>query len=196
MSSPPDRFEQEEYPLADVLYIGPSRARLLAAIGIHTLDDLRAADAVQIGSVKGVGLRNGERIKEWLALRDAARVPAMCNDNPDPELAHENQSVQDDMAAIDQAITRIQQAIPRNVAHKKFDRQVERLLAVMSELAEGPDTLRPKQQRKAVKMLHLIATLLDTLTTVGPLSEKKVLAFAEELRDRRRRLQDILDPKS
>lgn len=198
MSIPQDMLEKEEYPLAEVLYIGPNRARLLAAIGIHTLDDLRAADASQIGSVKGVGLRNGERIKEWLAIRDAVPIsPDPESDpNPDPALAAENQSAQDDMTAIDGAVKRIQKAIPKNIPHKKLDRQVEKLLAVISELAEGPDTLRPKQLRRALTMLHLIASLLNTFATTDPLSEKIVLAFAEELRDRRRRLEAILDPKS
>ena len=100
------------------------------------------------------------------------------------------------MAQIDAAITRIQEAIPNRIAHKKLDRQMDKLLAVLSELAEGPDTLRPKQLRRALKMLHLIASLLDKFADVGHLSEKIVVAFAEELRDRRKRLQDILDPRN
>ena len=115
--------------------------------------------------------------------------------SPDLDLAAANQAVQDEMESVNAAIARIQQALPQGVAHRKFDRQVDKLLSVLSELAEGPDTLRPKQFRRALKMLHLIAALLDKFAGVGTLSEKIVLAFAEELRDRRRRLQDILDPK-
>jgi hypothetical protein len=196
---------ETEYELSGVLYVGETRARLLAEAGIRTLDDLRAADAERIGSVKGVGLKNGQRIKEWLAARDArASLPITAagpeqsdaaDVSPDLDLAAANQAVQDEMEAVNAAIARIQRALPQGVAHRKFDRQVDKLLSVLSELAEGPDTLRPKQFRRALKMLHLIAALLDKFTGVGTLSEKIVLAFAEELRDRRRRLQDILDPK-
>lgn len=191
-----------ELELAGVLYVGKMRAQALADAGIRTLDDLRAADAARIGSVKGVGLRNGERIKRWLAERDGA--PALDGagragqhepPGPDFVVGGANQAIQDDMTSVDGAITRIQQAIPSGVSHKKLDRQVDKLLAVLSELAEGPDTLRPKQMRRALKMLHLIATLLEKFSGIGLLSDKIVAAFADELRDRRRRLEDILDPK-
>jgi hypothetical protein len=172
---------------ANVLYVGAARARALADAGIVTLDDLRAADAAQIGRVKGVGLLNGERIKAWLAEQDAVQ--------PITTTAIDNQALQDDMSAIDNAITRIQQALPEKIAHKKLDRQVDKLLNVVSELAEGPDTLRPKQMRRTLKMLHVITALLEKFASVSPLSDKIVAAFAEELRDHRRRLQDILDPK-
>ncbi len=197
MTSPLEATEAES-EIAGVLYVGEARARLLAAAGIRTMDDLRAADAERIGGVKGVGLRNGQRIKAWLDERDArASVPIAPSPDLsiDMDLAAANQAVQDDMEAVNTAIARIQRAIPPGVAHRKFDRQVDKLLSVLSELAEGPDTLRPKQFRRALKMLHLIAALLDKFAAIGQPSEKIALAFAEEMRDRRRRLQDILDPK-
>ncbi|MBV9850719.1 MAG: helix-hairpin-helix domain-containing protein [Armatimonadetes bacterium] len=191
--------EEEIFDLLGVPYLGQTRVRALAAVGIRTLDDLRAATAAEIGGVKGVGMRNAARIKEWLAAQDAAPPPAsvkvaVCV-NPDPDLAAINQTLQDDMTQIDQAITRIQQSIPQRISHKKLDRQVDKLLSVLSELAEGPDTLRPKQLRRALKVLHLIVALLDKFAGMGHVSDKIVVAFAEELRDRRKRLQNVLDPQ-
>ena len=195
--------EEEIFDLLGVPYLGRTRVRLLAAAGIRTIDDLRAASAAEIGGIKGVGMGNAGRIKTWLATQDAlpppvsrpAPAPEARSVSPDPALAAANQAVQDDMAQIDQAITRIQQAIPARIAHKKLDRQVDKVQAVLSELAEAPDTLRPKQMRRAIKMLHLIAALLDKFSNVGHVSEKIVVAFAEELRDRRKRLQEILGPQ-
>ena len=195
--------EEEIFELVGVPYLGPTRIRALALAGIRTLEDLRAATATEIGGVRGVGMGNATRIKQWLTAQDAVPAPApvavplpATSEVPlDLDLAASNQAIQDDMANIDQAITRIQRAIPQRVAHKKLDRQVDKLLGVLSELAEGPDTLRPKQLGRALKMLHVIAALFDKFADVGHLSEKIVTAFAEELRDRRKRLQEILDPK-
>ena len=191
--------EEQIFELLGVPYLGQTRVRALAEVGIRTLDDLRTASPAEIGGVKGVGMRNAERIKEWLVAQDALPPPTPAlvpvSISPDLALAAANQAVQDDMAVIDQAITRIQQAIPQRISHKKLDRQVDKLLSVLSELAEGPDTLRPKQLGRALKMLHVIAALLDKFAGVGHISDKIVVAFAEELRDRRKRLQDILDPQ-
>ena len=190
--------EEEIFELLGVPYLGKARVLALAGVGIRTLDDLRSASATEIGGVKGVGMRNAERIKEWLESQDAAPASPLVTmlTNPDPALAAANQAVQDDMTQIDQAITRIQTSIPQRISHKKLDRQMDKLLNVLSALAEGPDTLRPKQLRRALKMLHLIVALLDKFANASHLSDKVVDAFAEELRDRRKRLQDILDPKT
>jgi hypothetical protein len=103
--------------------------------------------------------------------------------------------VQDDSQSINTAFARIQKALPQGVAHKKLDKQIDKLLIVLSELAEAADTLRPKQFQRTIKMLHLIGALLDQFADLRPSSEKVILAFTEELRDRRRRLQKVLDPK-
>jgi hypothetical protein len=173
--------------IAGVLYIGETRARLLAEAGICTMDDLRAADAARIGSVKGIGLKNGQRIKDWLAEHDPPSPPL--------PLAVANQAMQDDGQSISAVFARIQESLPARVSHRKLDRQMDKLLVVFSELAESADTLRPKQYRQAVKTLHQIAALLDQFAAEAPSAEKVILAFSEELRDRRRRLQKILDPK-
>ncbi len=191
--------EEEIFEIVGVPYLGRPRLRALAEGGIRTVDDLRAASATEIaGIIRGLGLRNAERIKEWLASQAAMPPSAPAPDLADSgmETAAANQAVQDDMAQIDQAITRIQQSIPQRIAHKKLDRQVNKLQAVLSELAEGPDTLRPKQMRRALKMLRLIGALLDKFADVGHFSDKIVVAFTEELRDRRKRLQEILDPQA
>jgi hypothetical protein len=186
MIDPPET-DAPKSEIAGVLYIGETRARLLAEAGIRTMDDLRAADAAQIGSVKGIGLKNGQRIKDWLAEHDAP-APAL-------PLAIANQAVQDDSQSINTAFARIQKALSQGVAHKKLDKQIDKLLIVLSELAEAADTLRPKQFQRTIKMLHLIGALLDQFADLRPSSEKVILAFTEELRDRRRRLQKVLDPK-
>jgi hypothetical protein len=61
--------DEEVLELSNVPHIGNYRAKVLAGAGIHTLSDLEAADAETIGSVKGVGFRNAQRIKDWLASR-------------------------------------------------------------------------------------------------------------------------------
>jgi hypothetical protein len=52
MIDPPET-DAPKSEIAGVLYIGETRARLLAEAGIRTMDDLRAADAAQIGSKTG-----------------------------------------------------------------------------------------------------------------------------------------------
>ena len=183
--------------LEGIPYLGETRRQALAAAGLRTRADLRAATTEQIGGVKGVGLGNAARVKEWLAVQ--AQMPNVAVATPLPvldggasALASANQNVQDVFEKIGTATARLKQTLPAKTRDKGLDRQLDKLDTVASELAEGPDTLSAPQLQEAVKTLDKIAALLESAAAAEKLSPKKQGALVEELRTRRRRLQKTL----
>ena len=183
--------------LPDIPYLGATRRVALAAAGLRTLDDLRAATVEQIGGVKGVGLVNAGRVKEWLAVQ--AAMPAVATATPIPPtdtsasaLASANQDVQDVFQKLGSASELLRKTVSAKARDKALDRQLDKLDTVASELAEGPDTLSMKQVQEAVKTLDKIAALLEAAAALEKLSPKKQAVLIEELRARRKRLQKTL----
>lgn len=183
--------------LPDIPYLGETRRQALAQAGLRTLDDLRAATAEQIGSVKGIGMVNAARVKEWLAVQ--SELPAVAVATPIPQtdasataLASANQEVQDVFQKLGDASARLKKALPTKARDKALDRQLDKLDTVASELAEGPDTLSIKQVQEAVKTLDKIAALLEAASDAEKLTPKKQALLVEELRARRKRLQKTL----
>jgi len=183
--------------LPDIPYLGATRRVALAAAGLRTLDDLRAATVEQIGGVKGVGLVNAGRVKEWLAVQ--AAMPAVATAAPIPPtdtsasaLASANQDVQDVFQKLGSASELLRKTVSAKARDKALDRQLDKLDTVASELAEGPDTLSMKQVQEAVKTLDKIAALLEAAAALEKLSPKKQAVLIEELRARRKRLQKTL----
>lgn len=183
--------------LPDIPYLGETRRQALALAGMRTLDDLRAATVEQIGGVKGVGMVNAARVKEWLAVQ--AEMPAVAPATPLPQtddsasaLASANQDVQEVFQKLGSASERLKQTIPAKTRDKALDRQLDKLDTVASELAEGPDTLSTEQVQEAVKTLDKIAALLEAAAGAEKLTPKKQTVLIEELRARRKRLQKTL----
>ena len=183
--------------LPEIPYLGATRRQALAEAGIRTLDDLRAASMEQIGGVKGVGMVNAGRVKEWLAVQ--AEMPAVALATPIPQtdssasaLASANQDVQDVFHKLGSASEKLKKTIPTRTRDKGLDRQLDKLDTVASELAEGPDTLSMKQVQEAVKTLDKIAALLEAAAAAEKLTPKKQAVLIEELRARRKRLQKTL----
>lgn len=181
--------------LPDIPYLGETRRQALALAGLRTLDDLRAASVERIGGVKGVGMVNAARVKEWLAVQ--ADMPAVATATPIPQtdgfaLASANQDVQDVFQKLGSASERLKKTIPAKARDKALDRQLDKLDSVASELAEGPDTLSMKQVQEAVKTLDKIAALLEAAAGAEKLTPKKQTVLIEELRARRKRLQKTL----
>ena len=183
--------------LPDIPYLGATRRVALAAAGLRTLDDLRAATVEQIGGVKGVGLVNAGRVKEWLAVQAAmptvaAATPIPPTDTSASALASANQDVQDVFQKLGSASELLRKTVSAKARDKALDRQLDKLDTVASELAEGPDTLSMKQVQEAVKTLDKIAALLEAAAALEKLSPKKQAVLIEELRARRKRLQKTL----
>ena len=198
--TPETREEKEILDLLSVPLLGPTRVQALAAVGILTLDDLRAATADQIGGAKGVGLGNAARIKDWLEAQvvsppEPPPAPPSLPDAPpsfDPALAASNQAVFDELSEIDQAVTRLCERLGTKGQPKKLARQIDKLGTVTSELAEGPDTLSAKRLAQALPLLHKIADLLGFATEEKRLSPKKLEILTENLRARRKSLQKTI----
>ncbi len=194
--------EREMLDILSVPYLGPARVRALADAGILTVDDLRAATADRIGGVKGVGLRNAARIKEWLASRPAAPEPGLPPAPPpifetesvsyDPALAGINQTISDELSEVDQAVTRLRERLGAKGQSKKLARQFDKIETVLSELAEGPDTLPARQLDEAVTLLHKIADLLCCAAEEKRLSPKKLDDLSDALRLGRKALQNAV----
>ncbi len=196
-TAPGDGTASPASELPDIPYLGETRRQALAQAGMRTLDDLRAASVEQIGGVKGVGMVNAARVKEWLAVQ--AEMPAVAVATPIPQtdgsasaMAAANQDVQEVFQKLGSASERLKQAIPAKTRDKALDRQLDKLDTVASELAEGPDTLSMKQVQEAVRTLDKIAALLEAAAGAEKLTPKKQAALIEDLRARRRRLQKTL----
>jgi hypothetical protein len=196
-ASPQAQPETGASELPDIPYLGATRKLALAAAGMQTLDDLRAATVEQIGGVKGVGMVNAARVKEWLAVQAAmpavvAATPIPMADSAASATAVANQDVQDAFQKIGSATARLKETIAPKARDKALDRQLNKLDTVASELAEGPDTLPAKRVQEAVKTLDKIAVLLETAAGAEKISPKKQAVLIEELRARRKRLQKTL----
>ncbi len=196
-TAPGDETASAESELPDIPYLGAARRQALAQAGLRTLDDLRAASVEQIGGVKGVGLTNAARVKEWLAVQ--AEMPAVAVATPIPQtgdsasaLASANQDVQEVFQKLGDASERLKQAVPAKTRDKALDRQLDKLDSVASELAEGPDTLSMEQVQEAVRTLDKIAAVLEAAAATEKLTPKKQAVLVEELRARRKRLQKTL----
>jgi len=201
----PETPEEEEIlTLVGIPLLGPTRRDALTEAGIKTRADLAAATLEQIGGVKGVGMTNAKRIKEWLDAHPAPPVPAPTDTAPPPPTAEEksshpaldfasvNQAIQDVLERIDHSEQQIKQATPAKVRDLSLDRQFDKLETVASELAEGPDTLTGRQIQQALKSLGKIADILEEAADAGKLSPKKQADLAADLRARRKKLQKSL----
>jgi hypothetical protein len=187
-SNPPAPSQSSD--LEGIPFLGETRREALRASGLKTRDDLRGATVEQIGGVKGVGMVNAARVKDWLAAQPQTSERA--EDNPDMALASANQDVQDVFQKLGDARARLSRALPDKTRDKGLDRQLDKLDTVASELAEGPDTLTAKQVQEAVKTLDKIAAFLENASKSEKLSPKKQADLIEELRTRRKRLQKTL----
>ncbi len=193
--TPGDDAAHSELP--EIPYLGETRRQALAEAGMRTLDDLRGASVEQIGGVKGVGMVNAARVKEWLAVQ--AEMPNVAVSTPLPQtgasasaLAAANQDVQEVFQKLGDASDKLKRTIPAKARDKALDRQLDKLDTVASELAEGPDTLSMVQVQEAVRTLDKIAALLEAAAVAEKLTPKKQAALIEELRARRKRLQKTL----
>lgn len=180
--------------LEGIPYLGAPRRQALALAGFHTRDDLHRATVEQIGSVRGVGMVNAARVKEWVAAQQAAPPAASLAASPgfDPMIAASNQEVQQIFQRFGSAAARLKDNLPAKARDKALDRQLNKLDSVASELAEGPDTLSVRQVQEAVKTLDKIAALLEAAASAEKLSPKKQAVLIEELRARRKHLQKTL----
>ncbi len=195
--APSPENDEAKSELPEIPYLGAIRRQALAQAGMRTLDDLRAASVEQIGGVKGVGMVNAARVKEWLTVQ--AEMPAVALSTPIPKidssasaLAIANQDVQEVFQKLGSASDKLKKTIPAKTRDKALDRQLNKLDTVASELAEGPDTLSMKQVQEAVRTLDKIAALLEAAAAAEKLTPKKQAVLIEELRARRKRLQKTL----
>ena len=195
--APTPKSDTAKSELPEIPYLGETRRQALAQAGMRTLDDLRAASVEQIGGIKGVGMANAARVKEWLAVQ--AEMPAVAIFTPIPQidgsasaLAIANQDVQDVFQKLGSASDKLKKTISAKTRDKALDRQLDKLDTVASELAEGPDTLSMKQVQEAVRTLDKIAALLEAAAAAEKLTPKKQAVLVEELRARRKRLQKTL----
>ena len=206
----PETPEEEEImDLLGVPHLGPVRRQLLADAGIQSLADLQTLSFDDLANIKGVGLGNARRVKDWLASQPApAPVPApapappdavpppppptVSGSNPDMALASANQEVQDLFGRIDQATTRLKAFLPPADGLQRLERQLAKLDDVASELAEGPDTLSAKQLQRALKILDKAAALLEAASQGGSLSPKKQALLTDTLKEQRKTLEKTL----
>ncbi len=201
--------EQELMDILGVPYLGPTRRQLLADAGIQSLADLQAVSPDTLGGIKGVGMGNARRIKEWLASQPAPAAapapvsapssspaappsPADLHNSPAMALASANQQVQDLFSRIDEATTRLKASFSPDAGFQRLERQLAKLDNAASELAEGPDTLSAKQLQKALKTLDQAAALLEAAAGAGRLSAKKQDVLADSLKDQRKSLEKTL----
>ncbi len=217
----PETPEEEE--IMDILgvpHLGPVRRQLLADAGIETLADLQALSLADLAGIKGVGLGNATRVKEWLAAQpapapvfaavppapapvsvptppaprtaDAPPAPAALDASPDMSLASANQQVQDLFGRIGQAAGTLKTALSPDDGYRRLERQLAKLDNAASELAEGPDTLSAKQLQKALKTLDKAASVLEEAAREGRLSPKKQETLADTLKEQRKTLEKTL----
>ena len=176
--------------LEGIPYLGETRRAALALAGLRTREDLMRASIEQIGGVKGVGMVNAARVKDY--LHPQAENVSLATLAIDPELADTNQQVQDIFQKLEDAASLLKEHLPAKSRAKNLGRQLAKLDNVAAELAEGPDTLSASQMEKAVKTLDKIAALLTSAANLEKLTPKKQAVLIEELRDRRKRLEKTL----
>jgi hypothetical protein len=176
--------------LEGIPFLGETRRAALALAGLRTRQDLMRATVEQIGGVKGVGMVNAARVKDYLQSQteNLSSPPTAI----DPELADTNQQVQDIFQKLEDASSLLKEHLPAKSRAKNLGRQLAKLDNVAAELAEGPDTLSAAQLEKAVKTLDKIAALLTSAANLEKLTPKKQAVLIEELRDRRKRLEKTL----
>ena len=169
--------------LVGVPYLGAVRIAALASAGISTIAELRAASAEAIGGVKGVGLRNAERIKSWLADQDAAASPDSAHDAEVPV----------ELSDIDTAVTRIKEANPKKDLDKKLSRQLNKVLTRVSGVPAAFESLGNKDRQQAIKQLDRIAALLAQAAERGRLSDKKQHIVGGAIKAGLKKLDKVLD---
>lgn len=192
--------EQALLELVSVPFLGPTRVRALAEMGILTLDDLHAAPPEKIAGLKGVGANNAQRIKEWVAQHPRAQTPPPStpepapapSSGPDPAMGDTNQAIYDELGAVDNAIERLTARLGPLSKSKRLRRQLDRVSTVASELAEGPDTLTTEELLGAVELLGDIAYLLDCAASEKKLTEKKQDGVRAAVRSLRKSLEKTL----
>lgn len=196
--------------------LGPARRQALAALGITTLDGLRALSPDELAAVKGIGAANAAKIIAWLAVNAVAVAappldmappvlpppppdfdpapspPASASDSLDPTLAAVNQALFDARNDIDAAVAALREKIPARNRVKTLERQLDKLETAVSETKEGLDTAPAKSVLEIGKAVSQIARELDKAVGGGKLSDKKQNALADELRARRRKLEKAL----
>lgn len=192
--------EQALLELVSVPYLGPSRVRALAEMGILTLDDLHAAPPEKIAGLRGVGANNAQRIKDWVARQPRAQTPPPSEptpaptpaSGPDPTMGDMNQAIYDELGAVDDAIERLTARLGPPSKSKRLRRQLDKVSTVASELAEGPDTLTTDELLGAVDLLGEIAFLLDCAVREKKLTAKKQDGLRVAVRSLRKSLEKTL----
>jgi len=177
----PETAPSEPTGLLGVPFLGAVRIAALAQAGIKTIPDLKAATPEAIGSVKGVGLRNAERIKAWLSEQDTAQTP-------EPLV-----SVPAEIAGIDGSVSRIREANPKKGLDKKLSRQLNKVLTRVSEVPVAFESIGDKEKHQALKALDRIATLLVQAADKGPLSDKKQQVVGGAIKAKLKKLDKALD---
>jgi len=167
--------------LLAVPLLGAVRAAALANAGFLRIADLHAAAPETIGSVKGVGLRNAERIKAWLAEQ-----ALVSTDHP----VHE---IPADLSEIDGAVSRLKEANPKKALDKKLSRQLDKVLTRVSGVPAAFESLGGKDKQQAVKALDRIASLLAQAAERGRLSDKKQHDVGGAIKARLKKLDKALD---
>lgn len=192
--------EQALLELIAVPYLGPSRVRALAGMGILTLDDLHAAPSEQIAGLRGVGAGNAKRIKDWVAQQPRAQTPPPSvpapavtpSSGPDPTLGDANQAIFDALGDLDGATARLIARLGTPTQAKRLRRQLDKMGTVASELAEGPDVLTTDGVQQAVGLLDRVVDLLETAVAEKKLTEKRQEGLTDALRALRKSLQKTL----
>lgn len=178
----------ESSELLGVPYLGAIRTQALAESGITTLVQLRAASADQIGSVKGVGLRNAVRIKEWLERQSP---PKSEKAGKNPTTVHS--PLPADREGIDGAVSRIKEANPKKALDKRLSRQLEKVLSRVAGVPATLESLGLKEKQQAAKALDRVAHLLAATADRGRLSDKKQQVVGGAIKARLKKLEKVLE---
>jgi NAD-dependent DNA ligase len=181
VQAPPETVQADGSELLGVPFLGAVRIAALAQAGIVTISELKAATPESIGSVKGVGLRNAERIKAWLSEQDTAQTQ------------EHMVSIPAEIAGIDGAVSRIREANPKKGFDKKLSRQLNKVLNRVSEVPVAFESLGDKEKQQALKALDRIATLLVQAADKGPLSDKKQHVVGGAIKAKLKKLDKALD---
>jgi NAD-dependent DNA ligase len=182
--------------LVSVPLLGPTRIKALADAGYRTLTDLSSATEDQLGSVKGIGARNAQKIKAWLVANAgesavASAVPVVADANSQSSPA--NQRLQAALAELDQAVFQIKALLPGRALDRKLIAQLDKMNAAATDIPESG--VEPADQwEKALRRLKKV-TALVLAAAAHNLSDKAKRGLRDDIRKRRRRLQKALEAR-
>lgn len=185
----PVAAELEKIPL-----LGPTRIKALAEAGIKSLADLGTATEDQLGAVKGIGLRNAQKIKAWLtenAMEAVNSQAPAAEADIKTEPAAANLRLQDALAELDRAVFQIKSLLPDRPIDKKLIAQLDKVNKTAGDIPEivaEPSELWEKSLRRLKKVTALVCA-----AAAHKLSDKNKRLLRDDLRKRRRRLQKALD---